>query len=158
MFDVLLQIGIAKLVVSAVLAGLAWVVQRRVSLPAVTHLLWLLVLVVLLLPAVVAVPVLPGKAGAASVIAQEASFTGDATASGVGGTASAPQVGPVVPFPVPEAEDVDYDLLFAIPHPGPDGWVPILQPGNHISSRHACYLGVDGQGEAEGLVPDHVVD
>ncbi len=39
MFDVLLQIGIAKLVVSAVLAGLAWVVQRRVSLTAVTHLL-----------------------------------------------------------------------------------------------------------------------
>ena len=111
MFDVLLQIGIAKLVVSAVLAGLASVVQRRVSLPAVTHLLWLLVLVVLLLPAVVAIPVLPGKAGAASVSAQEASFAGDATASGVGGPASAPQVGPVMPFPVPNAENAKTALV-----------------------------------------------
>ncbi len=111
MFDVLLQIGIAKLVVSAVLAGLARVVQRRVSLPAVTHLLWLLVLVVLLLPAVVAIPVLPGKAGAASVIAQETSFASDATASGVGGTADDAQVGPVVPFPVPKTDNAQTALV-----------------------------------------------
>ncbi len=36
MVDVLLLIGIAKLVVSAVLAGLAWAVHRRVRHPAVT--------------------------------------------------------------------------------------------------------------------------
>ena len=41
----LLQIGAAKLVVSVVLAGLAWAVQRRVRHPAVTYPLWLLVLV-----------------------------------------------------------------------------------------------------------------
>ena len=68
MTDLLLQIGAAKLVVSVVLAGVAWVVQRRVAHPAVTHPLWLLVLVALLLPAVVAVPVLPGGTGAVVAI------------------------------------------------------------------------------------------
>ena len=64
MVDVLIQIGVAKLVVSAVLAGVAWAVQLRVGHPAVVYPLWLLVLVVLLLPAVVAIPVLPGGGGA----------------------------------------------------------------------------------------------
>ena len=68
MTDILIQIGAAKLVVSVVLAGVAWVVQRRVAHPAVTHPLWLLVLVALLLPAVVAVPVLPGGTGAVVAI------------------------------------------------------------------------------------------
>lgn len=76
MVDVLLQIGAAKLLVSAVLAGLAWLVQRRVGQPAVAHPLWLLVLIALLLPAVVAVPVLPGEGGAAAVGVEEAAFRG----------------------------------------------------------------------------------
>ena len=80
MFDVLLQIGAAKLVVSVVLAGLAWAVQRRVRHPAVTYPLWLLVLVALLLPAVVSIPVLPGESGATPVIADDAALTGDAVA------------------------------------------------------------------------------
>lgn len=67
MIDVLLQIGIAKLLVSSVLAGLAVVVQRRVRHPAFIHRFWLLVLVALLLPAVVAIPVLPGEGAAAAV-------------------------------------------------------------------------------------------
>ncbi len=82
MIDVLLQIGAAKLVVSAVLAGVAWVVQRRVEHPAVAHLLWLVVLVALLLPAVVAIPVLPGGNGAEAVIAEEATLAGDPAAAG----------------------------------------------------------------------------
>ena len=72
MVDILLQIGAAKLVVSAALAGLAWVVQRRVGHPAVVHPLWLMVLVAMLLPAVVAIPVLPGKSGAFPEIAGNA--------------------------------------------------------------------------------------
>ena len=67
MIDVLLQIGMAKLLVSCVLAGLALLVRQRVGHPAFNHRLWLLVLVALLLPAVVAIPVLPGEDAAAAV-------------------------------------------------------------------------------------------
>ena len=67
MIDVLLQIGIAKLLVSCVLACLVLIVQRSVGHPTFIHRFWLLVLVALLLPAVVAIPVLPGDAGAAAV-------------------------------------------------------------------------------------------
>ena len=77
MFDVLLQIGAAKLVVSAVLAGLAWAVQWRISHPTVTYPLWLLVLVALLLPAVVAIPVLPAGSNAATAIVEDAVLAGD---------------------------------------------------------------------------------
>ena len=81
MVDVLLQIGVAKLVVSAALAGLAWVVQRRVGHPAVVHPLWLMVLVVMLLPAVVAIPVLPvGSATTATEIVGDARVAGDMAA------------------------------------------------------------------------------
>lgn len=78
MVDVLLQIGAAKLVVSVLLAGLAWLVHRRVGYPAVAHSLWLLVLVVLLLPAVVALPVLPAGGSAAAEIADDAGVAGAA--------------------------------------------------------------------------------
>ena len=74
MYDVVLQIGASKLVVSLVLATLAWVVQKRVAHPAVTHPLWLLVLVALLLPAVVSVPVLPGKGEMGAAVFGEASL------------------------------------------------------------------------------------
>lgn len=63
MTGLLLQIGATKLAVSIVLAGAAWVVCRRVGRPAVSHRVWLLVLVVLLVPAVVSLPVLPGVPG-----------------------------------------------------------------------------------------------
>ncbi len=79
MVDVLLQIGIAKLLVSCVLAGLALVVQRRVGHPAFIHRFWLLVLVALLLPAVVAIPVLPGE-GAAVVSVDGSALSSDAMA------------------------------------------------------------------------------
>ena len=61
MSGLLLQIGATKLVVSVVLAGAAWIVHRRVGRPAVSHPLWLLVLVTLLVPAVVSLPVLPAQ-------------------------------------------------------------------------------------------------
>ena len=77
MVDVLLQIGAAKLVVSALLAGLAWVVQRRVAHPAIAHPLWLLVLIALLLPAVVAIPVLPGEGAAAGAVAGNVGVAGE---------------------------------------------------------------------------------
>ncbi len=80
MFDLLIQIGAAKLVVSAVLAGVAWTVRRRVNHPAVAHSLWLVVLVALLLPAVIALPVLPGGGGVAAVIAEDARLVGEASA------------------------------------------------------------------------------
>ncbi len=67
MTDLLLRIGATKLVVSLVLACLAWVARRRGAHPSVTHPLWLLVLVALLLPAVVSVPVPSGTIGTASV-------------------------------------------------------------------------------------------
>ena len=61
MSGLLLQIGGTKLIVSVVLAGAAWIVHRRVGSPAVSHPLWLLVLVTLLVPAVVSLPVLPAE-------------------------------------------------------------------------------------------------
>lgn len=94
MLDVLLEIGAAKLVVSAVLAGLAWAVHRRVRHPAVTHPLWLLVLVALLLPAVVAIPVLPGGTGATAVIGGKEWVARDAITRMDVGAASLPGGGP----------------------------------------------------------------
>ncbi len=101
MVDVLLQIGAAKLVVSAVLAGVAWVVQRRVEHPAVAHLLWLVVLVALLLPAVVAIPVLPGGKRAPAEIASDAGIAAEAAAR--------IEVGPedVVPGPSPSVAIIE---------------------------------------------------
>ena len=60
MTGLLLQIGATKLTVSVVLAGAAWVVCRWEGRPTVSHRMWLLVLVILLVPAVVSLPVLPG--------------------------------------------------------------------------------------------------
>ena len=64
MTGLLLQIGATKLAVSVVLAGVVWIVHRRVDRPAVSYPLWLLVLVTLLAPAVVSLPVLPAKLAA----------------------------------------------------------------------------------------------
>jgi len=80
MVDILFQIGTAKLVVSVLLAGVAWGVQRRVGHPGVAHRLWLVVLVALLLPAVVALPVLPGGGGVAAVIPEAGTLAGEASA------------------------------------------------------------------------------
>jgi len=82
MIDTLLQIGVAKLLVSCVLAGLALGLQRRVGHPAVIHRFWLLVLLALLLPAVVAIPVLPGDAGTAAVGDDGVVLSSDPTAQG----------------------------------------------------------------------------
>ncbi|MDE2677535.1 MAG: M56 family metallopeptidase [Gemmatimonadota bacterium] len=61
MTGLLLQIGATKLAVSAVLAAAVWIAHRRVARPAVSHPLWLLVLVTLLTPAIISIPVLPAE-------------------------------------------------------------------------------------------------
>ena len=68
MTGLLLQIGATKLAVSIVLACAVWMVHRRVRSPAVSYPLWLLVLVTLLIPAVVALPVLPAKLVATATV------------------------------------------------------------------------------------------
>ena len=68
MSTVLLQIGATKLALSVLLAGIVWVVQRRVKRPATVHTLWLLVLGVLLVPAVVPLRILPGEAAGEVVV------------------------------------------------------------------------------------------
>ena len=77
MTELLLQIGATKLAVSTALAGLAWVVQRRVDHPAVAYPLWLLVLVTLLLPALVSIPVLPGETATVAAIRDGAALAGE---------------------------------------------------------------------------------
>ena len=62
MIDILLQIGATKLVLAVALAGVVWVVTRRVARPAIAHSLWLLVLGAMLVPAVVPLRVLPEEA------------------------------------------------------------------------------------------------
>lgn len=99
MVDVLLQIGVAKLLVSGALAGLALVVQRRVDHPAFIHRLWLLVLVALLLPAVVAIPVLPGGNGVAAATADGPALAPDATTRVVIGATGLEDNRPGTPFP-----------------------------------------------------------
>ncbi len=69
MTDILLQIGATKLALAVVLAGVVWLVTRRVGRPAIAHSLWLLVLGAILVPAVVPLRVLPGEA-AVGVAAQ----------------------------------------------------------------------------------------
>ena len=68
MSELLLQIGATKLAVSVVLAGVVWVVHRGVGRPGVSYRMWLLVLVVLLVPAVVSLPVLPAGSESPAVV------------------------------------------------------------------------------------------
>lgn len=69
MTDILLQIGATKLVLAVALAGMVWMVTRRVARPAIAHSMWLLVLGAMLVPAVVPLRVLPEEAGV-GVVAQ----------------------------------------------------------------------------------------
>ena len=57
MTDVILQIGASKLAISIGLAGVAWIVARRLGSPPLAHGLWLLPLAVLLVPPFVSIPV-----------------------------------------------------------------------------------------------------
>ena len=59
MTDILLQIGATKLVLGVALAGVVWLVTRRVARPAIVHSMWLMVLGAMLVPAVVPLRVLP---------------------------------------------------------------------------------------------------
>lgn len=104
MVDVLLQIGSAKLLISSTMAGFAWTVQRRVGHPAVAHPFWLLVLIGLLLPSVVAVPVLPGEGGAAGVIVGDVGVAREAAEHIEVGTAGGNDAEPVTQLPAWIAE------------------------------------------------------
>ena len=84
MTDFLLQIAATKLVLSIALAGLVWVVQKRVTRPAIVHTLWLLVLATLLIPAVVPLRVLPEQAEA-EMIAMAGDGPQTVVNTGVGG-------------------------------------------------------------------------
>ena len=113
MFDLLIQIGAAKLVVSVVLAGLAWAVQRRVDHPAVAYPLWLLVFVALLLPAVVSIPVLPGESGATRVIADGAAPAGEPKALSPVHNPGHNLAAPGTPFSIWIAENAKAGLAIA---------------------------------------------
>lgn len=58
MIDVLLSFGLSNLCISALMAGVAWGIQRKYDKPLLAHLLWLLVLIKLLTPNVFTLPLL----------------------------------------------------------------------------------------------------
>ena len=74
MTDILLQIGATKLVLAVGLAGVVWLVTRRVARPATVHTMWLLVLGAILVPAVVPLRVLPEEAAVEVVAQPEVAF------------------------------------------------------------------------------------
>ncbi|HEV3142819.1 MAG TPA: M56 family metallopeptidase [Gemmataceae bacterium] len=57
--DWLLHVGLSNAVLAALLAGVVWVVTRKLRRPAVAHSLWLLVLLKLVTPPFMSLPVLP---------------------------------------------------------------------------------------------------
>jgi len=109
MIDVLLQIGVSKLLISCVLAGFALVVQKRVGHPSYVHRFWLLVLVALLLPAVVAIPVLPGEGAAAGV--DGVALASDPTAQLPANAASDPRPNPGPSLPARFTDDAKAGLV-----------------------------------------------
>ena len=84
MTDLILQIGASKLVISVVLAGTAWAVQRRARRPAVSYALWLLTLAALVMPPLVSIPLLAPMAGGVVSPASDA-FSTVAQAPPLGG-------------------------------------------------------------------------
>jgi beta-lactamase regulating signal transducer with metallopeptidase domain len=55
-FDLLVQAILSNLLVSTLLAGLAWIAQRRLRSPSLVNLLWLIVLVKLVTPPLFSIP------------------------------------------------------------------------------------------------------
>lgn len=111
MIDVLLQIGMAKMLLSCVLAALALVVQRRVDHPSLIHRFWLLVLVALLLPAVVGIPVLPGEGAAAAVGVDGLAVSPDPTAQVSANATNGPHTAPGTPLPFRITDDAKAGLV-----------------------------------------------
>ena len=83
MTDLILQIGASKLAVSILLAGLAWALTRRFGRPALSHALWLLLLVALLAPPLVSIPVFTPRTDLTLPIVTGLSSGSDATRSPV---------------------------------------------------------------------------
>ena len=73
MSDLLVQLALSNLLVSGVLAAVAYAVHRRGSYPGLAHLLWVFVLVKLVTPPLLAVPLAPvpgvGSAGSGATTA-----------------------------------------------------------------------------------------
>lgn len=86
MSDVLLQVGGTKLILSLALACAAWALHRRLRRPGVAYPMWLLVLVILLVPAFMSLPVLPADSG----LAPGPAVAGGAEAAGGAGLRTAP--------------------------------------------------------------------
>ena len=65
MVDYLVAATLSNLLVSTILAALAWVVQRKIASPGLMNLLWAVVLIKLVTPPIVAIPALivPSVAG-----------------------------------------------------------------------------------------------
>jgi beta-lactamase regulating signal transducer with metallopeptidase domain len=98
MIDQLLTLGLSNLCIALAIAALAWTVQTKTKRPGVAHLLWLLVLVKLLTPALFTLPVvaLPGAfvSSAAGVASELALPAGEA-----------PALNGATPFGLPNAAD-----------------------------------------------------
>ena len=81
MTDVLMQVGLSNGALAFGLAIVAWVVHRTGRVPAVAHLLWVLVLVKLVTPPLWHVPVVPGAATAVDpVVTMEMSIEAESAA------------------------------------------------------------------------------
>ena len=65
MTDLLVQIGLSNLLLSGVLAGLAYAVHRRGRYPTLAHLLWVFVLVKVVTPPLFTLPVALGPGDSA---------------------------------------------------------------------------------------------
>lgn len=67
MTELLVQVGLSNLLLSAALAAVAYAVHRRGRYPALAHLLWLFVLVKVITPPLLTVPLTLGPAGAGAL-------------------------------------------------------------------------------------------
>ena len=69
MSDLLIQATISNLLVSTLLAGIAWSVQRRVRSASLVNLLWVVVLIKLVTPPMLLIPAIeiPNSRGPAMI-------------------------------------------------------------------------------------------
>ena len=92
MTDLLIQLTLSNLVLSAALAGVAYLVHRHGRYPVLAHLLWVLVLVKLVTPPLFRLPVVPVSDGSLAIaettVAIDSSGAGAEAAGGMVGAGS----------------------------------------------------------------------
>jgi beta-lactamase regulating signal transducer with metallopeptidase domain len=98
MTDLLIQLTLSNLLISATLAGVAYVVHRHGRYPVLAHLLWVFVLVKLVTPPLLRLPVIPVPGSGAVITGRPvADATGFATIEGAtAGVAGAEAVAAVL--------------------------------------------------------------